>query len=86
MGTQVVECPLCRLQRKASELSKERTVEDLAQCAAAPLELAALQVRVGCRLLAAGAFFVARGLCETKSFAERDAGLTEAGRETHESA
>jgi hypothetical protein len=64
------ECPLCRLQRRTSELLKDRKAEDLASCAAMPLEMMALQVRIGCRLLAAGAFFVANGLCATKSFAQ----------------
>ena len=79
-----VECPLCRLQRKTDELLKDRTAEDLASCAAAPLELMALQVRVGCRLLAAGAFFVAHGLCEAKSFAGRASCLSKTESKTHE--
>jgi len=80
------ECPLCRLQRKTSELLKGRTAEDLASCAAAPLELMALQVGLWARLLASGAFFIADTLCDTKYFAKRSSGLTGAGRETHESA
>jgi hypothetical protein len=36
----------------------------------APLALMALPMRVGCGLLAAGAFFIARGLYNAKSFAQ----------------
>ena len=78
------ECPLCRLQRKTNELAKDSNAEDLASCAAAPLELMALQVRTGCRLLAAGAFFIAHGLCEAKSFAERASCVSETEGKTHE--
>jgi hypothetical protein len=86
MGSQAVECPLCRLQRRTGELLKDRSAEDLASCTAVPLELIALQMRIGSRLLAAGAFFIAHGLYTAKSFAKPDCGPAEAGRQTHESA
>ena len=79
-----VECPLCRLRRRTSELLKDRNAEELASCAAAPLEMMALQVRAGCRLLAAGGFFLARGLCEAKSFVEPASCSPETGSQTHE--
>jgi hypothetical protein len=79
-----VECPLCRLQRRTNELLEDRKAEDIASCVAAPLELMAAQVRLGSRLIAAGAFFVAHGLCEAKSFTERASGLPETGSEPHE--
>jgi hypothetical protein len=79
-----VECPLCRLQRKTNELVKDSNTEDFASCAAAPLELMSLQVRVGCRLLAAGAFFIAHRLCEAKSFTDRASCASETESKSHE--
>jgi hypothetical protein len=79
------------LQRRTNELLKDRTAEDLASCAALPLELMALQARLGCRLLEAGAFFIARSLCDAKSFvasplplaAERQAGQDKESADGH---
>ena len=70
MGTQVTECPLCRLQRCAREFMKAQNVEEACSCAREPLALMALPMRLGYSLLAAGTFFVARGLYSIKSFAQ----------------
>jgi hypothetical protein len=63
------ECPLCRLRSSAREFVKAQNAEEACSCAKAPLALMALPMRVGCELLAAGTFFIARGLYHAKSFA-----------------
>ena len=64
-----VECPLCRLRSSAREFMKAQNAEEACSCAKAPLALMALPMRVGCGILAAGTFFIAHWLCQTKSFA-----------------
>jgi hypothetical protein len=64
-----VQCPLCRLRSAAGEFVKAQNVEEACVCAKAPLALMALPMRIGCGLLSAGAFFIARGLYHAKSFA-----------------
>jgi hypothetical protein len=49
---------------------KAQNVEEACSCAKAPLALMALPMRLGCGILAAGAFFIAHGLYEVKSFAQ----------------
>jgi hypothetical protein len=64
------ECPLCRLRRIAGDFVKAQNVEEACSCAKAPLAVMALPMRVGCGILAAGAFFIARGLYEAKFFVQ----------------
>ena len=61
------ECPLCRLRSGAREFMKAQNAEEACSCAKAPLALIALPMRVW---LAAGAFFIAHGLYQVKSFAQ----------------
>jgi hypothetical protein len=63
---------------------KAQNVEEACACAKAPLALMALPMRLGCGILAAGAFFIARWLYETKSFAKSPcpfAAARQAGRD-----
>ena len=63
-----VKCPLCRLRSGAREFMKAQNAEEACSCAKAPLALMALPMRLGCGLLAAGTFFIARWLYQAKSF------------------
>lgn len=65
-----VKCPVCQLQQRAKELLKDQKVEELAVCAAGPLALMMLPLRLGCGFVRAGSFFILYGLCGVKSFVE----------------
>jgi hypothetical protein len=73
-------CPLCRLRRAAGEFMKAQNAEEACSCAAAPLALMALPMRLGCGILAVGTFFIARSLCDVKSFVKSPCPLA-AGRQ-----
>ena len=63
-----VKCPLCQLRERAKDLLKDQKAEELVACAAVPLALMTLPIRLGCGLLRAGSFFILHGLCGVKSF------------------
>ena len=64
------KCPLCRLCERAQDLLKDQKAEEVAACAAAPLALMTLPIRLGCGFLRAGSFFIVHGLYGVKSFVD----------------